>query len=232
MRLVQTLILLCLILAPGFAAADSGFVPPAQFDGADMLAAPPADGSAASKAELAELHRIAKDRTPAAIEHARTDSKERTLLIFADLLGPNFNAAKLPLTAALSNEIAIDEKLDGGSLKRTFLRTRPYILDKTLVRVCDPSRKDNDSYPSGHAMSGYLEGLLLASMLPEKKDAILARADDFAHSRLVCGVHFPSDVEAAKRIAYALFAAIDEVPRFQAERAAAKAELRKALHLQ
>jgi acid phosphatase (class A) len=80
-------------------------------------------------------------------------------------------------------------------------------------------------------MSGYLEALVLVSILPEKKDAIFARADDYAHNRLVCGVHHASDLEAGKEIAYALFAVMADEAKFRAERAAAEAELRKALGL-
>jgi acid phosphatase (class A) len=230
-KISRAVVLLGFLLSSGVAVAQSGFVAPSDFDGADMLRSPPADNSAAAKADLATLHQIQNARTPASIAHARIDAGERTLLIFADLLGPRFTAANLPLTFALSQDIAADEKRDGESLKLVYPRTRPYILDKTIVLVCPPSKHDNDSYPSGHTMSGYLEGLLLASMLPEKRDAIIARADDFAHSRLVCGDHNPSDVEAGRLVAYALFATIAQVPRFKAERAAAEIELRKVLGL-
>jgi acid phosphatase (class A) len=74
--------------------------------------------------------------------------------------------------------------------------------------------------------------LTLASILPEKKDAILARADDFAHSRLVCGVHHLSDLAAGKLLAYALFPNLEQDSRFQAARDAAQIELRKAFKLQ
>lgn len=78
-------------------------------------------------------------------------------------------------------------------------------------------------------MSGYLEALTLASILPEKKDAIFARADDYAQNRLVCGVHYPSDVAAARLLAYALFALLADDPRFAAARFAAQSELRNRL---
>ena len=40
--------------------------------------------------------------------------------------------------------------------------------------------------------------MVLAMMLPEKRDAILARADDYAYSRLICGVHYPTDLKRAQ----------------------------------
>jgi acid phosphatase (class A) len=88
-----------------------------------------------------------------------------------------------------------------------------------------------NSYPSGHALTGYLEGLTLAEMVPEKRDEILVRADDYAHNRLVCGVHHASDVEASRRVAYVVFGYMLATPRFQSDLAAAKAETRAKLGL-
>ena len=62
------------------------------------------------------------------------------------------------------------------------------------------------------------------------RDAILARADDYAHSREVCGAHYASDEEASKKLAYMMIGIMMSNPQYQAELAAAKAEVRAALH--
>jgi membrane-associated phospholipid phosphatase len=90
---------------------------------------------------------------------------------------------------------------------------------------------DDYGYPSGHATTGYLEALALVQMVPEKRDAILARADDYAHSRVVCGVHYPSDTAAGKLVAYSMMGIMMINPQFRKELEAAKAETRKALGL-
>ena len=211
-------------------APGSVFVKPAQIDAVDMLPSPPANGSVKAKAELAELHRIETLRSASDIAHARADEAERDIFIFKPVLGDRFNAKTLPLTAALSRHVEQDERADIEPVKNVFRRERPYNFDKSLHPACRTKIK-NDSYPSGHTMTGYLMALVLASMLPEKRDAIFARADEYAHERLICGVHYPSDVAAGKRLAYALFAVMATKPRFQAERASAEAELRKVLAL-
>ena len=223
-----TSILLSLSAAAG---AQEAFVPASAIDAADMLPAAPKDGSDIQKADLAQLHLIQDHRTAADIARAQSDAATRNIFLFATIFGPGFNAKALPLTAALSADVEAAEKADVEPVKYVFARIRPYHFDKTLHPVCPATKKD-DSYPSGHAMSGYLEALTLASILPEKKDAIFARADDYAHDRLVCGVHYPSDVAAARPLAYALFALLADDPRFKAARAAAQAELRKKLGLQ
>jgi acid phosphatase (class A) len=217
------------LVAGGIARAGQAyFVQPAQIDAADMLPAPPADSSATNRAEIEQLHQIENSRTPADVAHAQADAAERDIFIFKTVLGDGFNAETLPLTTALSTHVEQDEAADIEPVKRAFNRVRPYHFDKSLHPVCPATAKD-DSYPSGHTMSGYLEALVLASMLPEKKDAIFARANDYAHNRLVCGVHHASDLEAGKEMAYALFAVMADNAGFEADRDAAEAELRKAL---
>jgi acid phosphatase (class A) len=73
--------------------------------------------------------------------------------------------------------------------------------------------------------------MTLAEMVPEKRTEILARADDYAHNRLVCGVHYPSDIEAGRRVAYVVFGYMMATPQFEHDLAAAKAEMRGKLGL-
>jgi acid phosphatase (class A) len=76
-----------------------------------------------------------------------------------------------------------------------------------------------------------LEALVLIMMVPENRDAILTRADDYAHSRVVCGVHYPTDVEASKSVAYAMIGIIMNNSQFKEELQAARAETRRTLGL-
>jgi acid phosphatase (class A) len=92
-----------------------------------------------------------------------------------------------------------EQSVVGNQLKRYYQRPRPYQTDTTLHPVCG-LKTEHDSYPSGHGMTGYLEAFTLAEIVPEKRTEILTRADDYARSRLVCGVHYPSDTEASRRI--------------------------------
>ena len=43
-------------------------------------------------------------------------------------------------------------------------------------------------------------GVVLASLLPDKAQAILQRASVFAENRLICGVHFRSDIVAGRLV--------------------------------
>ena len=96
-----------------------------------------------------------------------------------------------------------------------------------LVPACH--RSESGAYPSSHATAGYLMAIVLATMVPEQRDAVFARAQDYAESRLVCGVHHRRDIEAGRIAGTALAAVVRNDPKFKAEFAAARAELRGAL---
>jgi acid phosphatase (class A) len=201
---------------------------PTVLDLADLIPNPPSGDSAANKAELTELHRIEATRTPGQIAAAKADENDEDLFLYRTVLGPGFNPEALPITAELGIHVKNEQSVAGAALKPVFARPRPYKTDPTLRPVCGLTDLPN-SYPSGHALTGYLEALTLAELVPSKRTEIMARADDFAHNRLVCGVHYPSDIEASRRVAYVVFGYMLATPRFQRDLAAAKAELHAKL---
>jgi membrane-associated phospholipid phosphatase len=50
------------------------------------------------------------------------------------------------------------------------------------------------SFPSGHGTTVYEAGLTLATLLPELAPEILARTSEVGNSRMVLGVHYPTDI--------------------------------------
>jgi acid phosphatase (class A) len=208
------------------------FVSPQQLDVASILPNPPADDSPRTKAELKELHRLQDTRDAAQIAHVKADDTEEDIFIFKDVLGDKFTAAALPLTALLSGHLHNDEGVIVGPAKKPFHRLRPFNFETTIKPVCKTNSDITDyGYPSGHSTTGYLEALALIQIVPEKRDAILARADDYAHSRVVCGVHYPSDTAASKFVAYAMMGIMMNNPQFRRELEAARSETRQALGL-
>lgn len=220
-----------LALFPAAAIArEPGFVPPDQSEARLILPDPPTEGSPAQQAELAVLHAIEAQRTAQQAEAARADSGIRNVFLFKPVFGEAFTPANLPLTAALAERVIGDAGINAGAAKHTFNRRRPYAADPTLHPACATTSKDN-SYPSSHSASGWLLGLTLVEMVPEQREAILARAEDYAHNRMVCGAHYPSDVEAGRALAYEVHGVMIQNPAYRAELASARAELRKALNL-
>jgi acid phosphatase (class A) len=153
------------------------------------------------------------------------DEDEESIFSFSNVLGAGFTAKTLPITAELGEHVKNEQEVAGGTLKAYFQRPRPYQTDPTLHPVC-AVKKVHDSYPSGHGLTGYLEAFTLVQLVPEKRAEILARAEDYAHNRLVCGVHYPSDEEASLRVANAVFGNMLANPKFQHDLEAAREELK------
>jgi acid phosphatase (class A) len=115
--------------------------------------------------------------------------------------------------------------------KDVYQRARPYQRLK-LAEVCgrrtdgmdDKDTERRTSYPSGHAAYGWAVGLVLARVAPDRAAELLARAQAYAESRVICGVHFPSDVEAGRQMATAVIAQLDQSPEFLKDVERAKAE--------
>lgn len=70
--------------------------------------------------------------------------------------------------------------------------------------------------------------LILSELVPDRTDAILARGRDFGQSRVVCDVHWQSDVEAGRVIAAGTVARLHAEAAFVADMAAARSEIEAA----
>jgi len=110
--------------------------------------------------------------------------------------------------------------------KDLYNRQRPYLIDdgEICVPKSDSLAKSPD-YPSGHATWGWMWGLILAEMAPDRAGPILARARAYGESRAVCGVHNASSVDAGRTNASALVAALHGEAEYRADVEAGRAEL-------
>ncbi|CAN5673300.1 phosphatase PAP2 family protein [soil metagenome] len=207
--------------------ATAMFLSATELDAARFLPPPPPSGSAIATAELAELHAIEKARTPEMLAQAKSDDVTKDASIFVEAMGPGFDLKALPATAKLMAEVRNEEKVAADTAKAAFKRPRPWIVDPS-VRSCSRDDQPLSSYPSGHATMGYSMAIVLADIAPAKAAALMSRASVYGVSRLVCGMHFRSDIVAAQALGTA--AAIDLLhnPAFRADRDAAAAELRAA----
>jgi acid phosphatase (class A) len=199
---------------------------PEQVDPARLLPPPYKDGTDLQRADLAEVQRIYRSRTPERRAQAEWDDKHESAELFFAALGPGFDLARLPATAKVLAEVDNEQSVVANIVKRYFQRNRPWAIDPSLV-ACDykPGAAPRTSYPSGHATLSYSEGFILAALMPAKAQAILARAQDYAYSRVVCGAHYPSDIEASHVLGTELAMLMLENPGFRVQFQAARAEL-------
>jgi acid phosphatase (class A) len=209
-------------------AADTYYISPSEIDLLQILEPPPTPDSPAGKTDLQGVLAAVDSRTEASIKQAQDDD-QRTVFRFTDVMGPNFRTENLPLTTQLFQHVYQDGNAATLAAKNFFKRTRPFVIDPEIkILVVQPP---DFSFPSNHSTFGNEAGILLADMVPENAAAIFARAAEYAHNRVVAGVHFPTDVEAGHIAASVIDNTLLHNPRFEADFAQAKAEVRTALGL-
>jgi acid phosphatase (class A) len=200
------------------------FLTPDDIDPARLLPPPPSDASVRGRAELAELKRIEARRTAAAFAAAKADEVDETPTAFAAVFGPRFDLTRLPATARMLADVRNDQKIASDTAKAHFKRNRPWILDPHL-RTCSRADPPQSSYPSGHSSFAFATLVVLAAAAPDHAPALLARAEGYAQNRLVCSMHFRSDIVAGQALGTAVAVDLLHIPAFRAELAASHREL-------
>ncbi|MBN3723067.1 acid phosphatase [Burkholderia sp. Ac-20379] len=210
-------------------ARDSVYLSPDEIDVAALLAPPPEPGSAAQRRDLEAVLTVQNTRTSEEVAAGIADV-QKSVFRFADVLGPAFMPENLPKLAALFEVANHEASLAVKPAKAYFHRARPYVASSQVhPTVPEHAAGAYESYPSGHATMGYLDAILLANMVPEKRAEIYARGRLFGEHRVVDGVHYPSDVEAGRIDATVIAAQMMRNPTFKADFLAARTELRGAL---
>jgi acid phosphatase (class A) len=195
----------------------------------ELLLKPPCDSCVETKAELDELQILDVTRSVEQEEHARGDH-ERSTSRFLSQMHVQVDEAQLAKAAPFFQCVyeAVEDAVNPA--KDKFKRMRPYNLpDNGLHPLKKISAKDTFSYPSGHAAYGATVGLILIEMVPELREKIYARIEDFGFSRMISGVHFRSDVYAGEVAGTTIAASLHQAERFQAQFDDAKKSVRKAL---
>lgn len=89
------------------------------------------------------------------------------------------------------------------TLKMKYMRPRPHqISDK--ISTTKTKTDDTPAFPSGHSMLAHGLERVLGKRFPEKKKELKAMADKISLSRMQMGSHYPSDIQAGKKIGYML----------------------------
>jgi acid phosphatase (class A) len=185
---------------------------------------------------MAAVKRLIHSRTAERYAQAAWDAQHEDATPFAATIGPAFVLAKLPATARLLESVLHDQAIAASAAKDYFHRKFPVTAEMPSSYrewTCDtPDRKPDSrplrSYPSGHATLGYSVAVVLAALVPERSQALMIRAADYAYSREVCGDHYHSDVEASRALGTALGVMLLENAVLKPQIDAAKAELRAA----
>ncbi|MGZ8553954.1 MAG: phosphatase PAP2 family protein [Chitinophagaceae bacterium] len=205
------------------------------------IADPPANSSPQTRAELDYLLQLQSQRSGederasafyAGVYYktaAKPDDKDyvkfrRNLFHIGRSIGTWFNPDSLPLTAELVARTWKDAEYYIWKYKNYFLRIRPYKLETKLNNLEETNWA---AYPSGHATNSYVNAYLFSALLPEFSSFFIKDAYDMAHSREIIGVHYPSDSESGRLLAYQLVQRLLANKNFKKDFEAARAEIQR-----
>ncbi len=202
-------------------------------DAVRLLPPPPAPGSAAMVAdEEAIRHALTLRGTPR-WEVASRDTRlgfPEAANVFSCALGFEVSEDRQPALYRLLRRSLTDAGFSTSAAKKHYRRLRPFAVNEQPV--CGPGGArhltPDAAYPSGHTAAGWAWALILAELAPERADDILLRGREFGESRVVCNVHWPSDIVAGRMIGSAVVAKLHASPEFRNDLEAAHTEIAAA----
>ena len=234
--------ILALNLSPAFAGSDAGakelealpdgyVAIEALPDSLALVPAKPAYGSARQAFDNATAAAAITLQGTARFDLARQDA-DLTFPgapgnAFACALGANISIEETPKLLSMLERVMVDSGLSTYPAKIDYQRPRPFMANG--APMCTPDEEEalrgDGSYPSGHTAVGWAWALVLAELMPERAEDILARGIAYGESRVVCNVHWRSDVVAGRTYGAAAVARVHSNREFIDDMKAAKAEI-------
>jgi membrane-associated phospholipid phosphatase len=198
--------------------------PEAVPDGVRILPPAPAAGSPVAAADRQLFAATRRLEGSPRWKVATSDVETGPFAHFACALGVTLTAQTAPALARLLDRAGTSGVVD--PVKRFYRAQRPYI--GSSAPICQSKTADlaaNGDYPSGHTANGWMEALILAELVPDRATEILARGRAFGESRLICGAHSLSAVEAGWLAGAAATAALHGSAAFRVDLEAARQEM-------
>lgn len=217
-------------------ADQTGYLAPEAFNILPVLPHAPIKGDARYTADRAIFrstrHLVGTPRWTMALGDVASKPADM-LRDFSCAVGVTLTPDNAPMLVALIGKAGSDTRRETNLAKDANKRQRPFLIDKVdPKKICEPVKDLADSYdyPSGHATWGWTWATILAELAPDHAAAILARGRAYGESRVVCGAHNASAIEAARLSASATLTAVRATPAYQTDSAAARAELDALRH--
>tara|TARA_B100000287_G_scaffold253094_1_gene237801 strand:+ start:1096 stop:1719 length:624 start_codon:yes stop_codon:yes gene_type:complete len=152
-----------------------------------------------SSLTLKEVKHLASIKPNEEMAHAGDDVQGNFL--------PLIEKYNLPISEELIDRIIKESAKFIMDLKYKFNRPRPYQVAEFYGIDLNGTQLDSmktPSFPSGHAVQGYLIGEYLAKFDNVNAYEYRMKGEEIAQSRIIAKAHYPSDKEYGKVIAKAL----------------------------
>jgi acid phosphatase (class A) len=207
----------------------TGFMQKGELDGASIIGPPPAPDSAQGQADRAIFM---ADRALSGSPRWKLAQRDNDLWTggaahrFACALGQDIGPTTTPVTYRILQRVELDVRTVGTPPKDHYDRPRPALGND--LPICVPRGdwlRTNASYPSGHSMTGWAWAMILAELEPSKATAAAVAGREIGQSRVICGVHYQSDVDAGRELGASMVARLHDHPEFLKDMAVARREL-------
>jgi acid phosphatase (class A) len=220
-RLAPVLVFLAIAITPLAGQTHLNYLQSSKPNAATLLAPPPLSDSPEQAADLNEVRAVyhAADSNDLAGAYAE---KKFSVFNFTPMVGTFFQSNNLPKTGAFFDKVQVDAETVTDLGKDFFKRPRPYTTDPGLA---NGKLEKSFSYPSGHSTESMVLALVLADLLPDKHDAIIAHARQMGWHRVQIARHYPTDIYAGRMLAQAIVHQMQKSDQFQKDFAEAKAEI-------
>lgn len=192
----------------------------------EILPPPP---SIDSKYQAADMNEVLSYQSPefdTRRQLAKADNEVNPFKAYSSIIGTDFSAENYPKTKELMNYALTYAGLQINNTKQVYERKRPF-QENDNIKICVDKPPGGSSYPSGHSASGWLSANILARLFQDKSDAIYARGLDYGKSRVICGVHYPSDIAMGRIVGDILLGKLQNDAQFVTLFNNARAEIGK-----
>ena len=215
------IILLSILFLPTFSQAksESPTVTKEEFlDTTLFMPAPPTLDSYLMTNDRAKYEEgLTLRSTPRGVQASLDADLKNCPKLFSEAFGMEISEQNTPeLYKLMQFAFYYVDKYPTKKAKKKYMRVRPYVLyqTNTCYKPDEEHLRTNGSYPSGHSSTAWGYALILAEINPARKDAILKRGYDMGQSRVICGYHWQSDVDAARVGVSAAVAILHSNPEF------------------
>jgi acid phosphatase (class A) len=200
------------------------YLAPGKPDATELLAPPPLPDSSEQAADMEEVKAVYHAASEADKAAAHSE-KKFSVFNFTAAAGAFFQSNNLPKTTAFFEKVQLDAEAVTDAGKDFFKRPRPYTTDPSLA---NGKLETSYSYPSGHSTETMVLGLVLADLLPDKHNAIIAQARQMGWHRVQIARHYPTDIYAGRVLAQAIVKQFQKNDDYKKDFAEVKAELAAA----
>lgn len=200
---------------------------------ADAVAPAPVAGSPRDLADVAASDRLrALENTDRWMLATRHSELRPTLALahFDCALGFRLTAEDSPRLVSILERILHDANEAAELAKARAFRARPVGADpeRPACTVVSPTGRASPSWPSGSATVGSAYGEAIAALAPEHATEATRIGHEIGVSRMVCAMHYPSDVAEGETLGEAAFQRIAATPAYQADAVVAREEIARA----